>query len=189
MARILQTRSGNLAASTPALSTWRRASQRGGRTPTRVSPGTQPALGLNLLTSEVDMTPRRKFLATCGACAIAGLAPGALLAAMRPGGGACNHANKGHREQFLAFLGGSFQFFDPASGAGAGAVLAEVRSGPSTPKLEQFSLLFSADPGTTLAEGIYRVTGPGGRTLDLFVIPGTHDGGAQLLRAEFGLIV
>ena len=135
------------------------------------------------------MTQRRKFLATCGACVVAGLAPGALVAAMQSGGDVHSDAKKGLREQFRGLLGGRFRFLDTRSGVSASAHLAEVRSGPEQPRLEQFSLLFSVDSGVALTEGIYRVTAPAGQTLDLFVTPGTQRAGAQLLRAEFSLIV
>jgi hypothetical protein len=138
---------------------------------------------------EVFMTKRREFILTCGTGAMAGLVPGALLAASLPDypGGPDDGTSLG--EHFRSLVDGVFRFRDPASGAQSTARLSAVNAGPEDPRLDQFSLQFRGDAGAAMAEGTYRVTDPNGRSLDLFVIPGAPQGGAPCLRAEICILV
>lgn len=69
-----------------------------------------------------------------------------------------------------------------------GLQLADVKNGPESPELDQFSLIFRGPASPRLAAGTYTVSeSPVGRSA-LFIVPGQTDGSEQLYVAAFSLL-
>jgi len=114
------------------------------------------------------MLKRRLFLSAMAAGATSAMMPAAVLAAT---------PEKSLAQQFAALVGSDFQFKDTV-GTHSRARLVAFDEGPSSPGLEQFSVVFN---GEGLAEGLYDIHHPGTGKLTVFCMPSTD--GAQ--RAYF----
>ncbi len=114
------------------------------------------------------MLKRRLFLSAMAAGATSAMMPAAVLAAI---------PEKSLSKHFATLVGSEFQFKDTV-GTHSRARLVAFDEGPSSPGLEQFSVVFKGDG---LAEGLYDIHHPGTGKLKVFCMPSTD--GAQ--RAHF----
>jgi hypothetical protein len=92
-------------------------------------------------------------------------------------------------DRFAPYVNHVFTFCDSRTGRRARLTLLAVNRVPSSPRLDQFSLVFRERSGVTLGEGLYRVVGGPARRSELFITPTRGRDGAPSYRADFSLLV
>lgn len=78
------------------------------------------------------------------------------------------------RESFAENLNTRFRMI-PAGAAAVDVELVEVNAGRSTPRQEQFSLLFQASPDVVLQQGVFRLEHDKMGAFDVFLVPVRKD--------------
>jgi hypothetical protein len=87
-------------------------------------------------------------------------------------------------ETFAPHVGSDFRAV-VSGGEGVMLRLEEAKTGPSAPKVLQFSLFFQGPPSPTLSQGLYHLEHDVLGSMDIFLVPIAQDQGAMTYQAVF----